>query len=158
MHEINVSIEIEAPIEKVFEALSDHESFLAGPGMSCALTKEGQPNRNGLGALRQIEAGNKKFTEQITAFETPNHYEYVIQSLTTKSGRKIPFQHERGWLDFSVKNGKTVVEWTTRFRINIPLIGGFISRRVGSNLIQAFNDMLQTAKNQLEETQRAVNT
>ena len=57
MYEVHVHIEIAASIERVFEAMSDHEVFISGPGARCVVTRVGSSEKNGLGAIREVHRG-----------------------------------------------------------------------------------------------------
>ena len=58
MHEVRVHVHIEASVERVFDAVSDHESFLRSEGgVRARVVRAGEPERNGLGCPREVRVG-----------------------------------------------------------------------------------------------------
>src|SRR5688572_11210652 len=101
MHQIEVRAEIRAPLTRVFDAFSDHERFFRGHGVKrCVVTTVGKTERNGLGAIREIDAGGALFREEVVHFERPTRFDYLIRSVTLR-GRRLPMEHELGWIEFS---------------------------------------------------------
>ena len=146
MREIHVSHHFAAPPETVFAAIADHERFLTMGSMRCRLQREGTPERNGIGAVRQVEGDGLRFVEHITAFDAPRHYEYVIRSLARSSGAALPLRHERGWLDFTRDANGTRVDWHSRVHATIPLLGPLlIEPLVARKLQRAFSALLSHA-------------
>ncbi|MFC1611235.1 SRPBCC family protein [Myxococcota bacterium] len=151
MREIRVTIHIDAPIDAVFETVSDHETFACGADTEyCKLTTEGQQQRNGVGAIREICVKGLVFIEEITAFVPPSRLNYVVRSITTKSGRRMPVRHELGRVQLTEGQGGTQVEWTSRFEINIPFIGGVLEVVAGRQSEKGFRELLSLAKARLE--------
>jgi uncharacterized protein YndB with AHSA1/START domain len=155
MHEVHVQIDIQAPIERVFDALSDHESFFRGQGIrSCRLTSTGQADRNGVGAVREIDAMGNRFVEEVVRFERPRRFDYLIRSV--KIGPlKLPMRHELGWLELSEHGGRTHVDWRTRFGFGVPVVGGLLDRLAGQGIGAAFTRLLEQAKGELERARAA---
>lgn len=149
MYEVHVHIEIAASIERVFEAMSDHEVFISGPGARCVVTRVGSSEKNGLGAIREVDARGLHFVEEVVRFERPRRYDYLVRSIALKSLR-MPFAHELGWLEFSELAGKTRVDWRTRFRITIPVLGFVLERVIGPMLAAEFQKGMATTKGALE--------
>src|SRR5438067_11965988 len=89
MHEVRVHVHIEAPVEQVFDAVSDHESFLRSEGgVGARVVRAGEPERNGLGCLREVRAGRRvRYVGEITAWERPLAFEYMIR------GTSLPPRH-----------------------------------------------------------------
>ncbi|MBX3413979.1 MAG: SRPBCC family protein [Pirellulales bacterium] len=153
MYDLQADIEIAASPEKVFHLISDHESFLGDIGGSvCRLTREGSPDRNGLGAVREITADGMRFCEEITAFEPPRRYSYRITEILGKSGKPLPFRHEGGEMVFEPAPGGTRVRWRTSFRVPIPVLGWFVERIFASKMKPAFRQMLERAKSRAESS------
>ncbi len=154
MQEIHVRMEFQAPIARVFEALSDHESFFRGPGITaCKLTREGTSDRNGLGAVRQIDAMGNRFVEEVVRFERPWRFDYVVRSVTI-GPLPFPMRHELGWVELSEHGDRTRVDWRTRFGFGIPIVGGLLARLAGRGLGAAFTRLLGQARGELERAQR----
>src|SRR5207247_2083021 len=85
MHEVRVHFHIEAPVEQVFDAVSDHESFLRSEGgVRARVVRAGEPERNGLGCLREVRVGRRvRYVEEITAWQRPSAFEYMIRETST---------------------------------------------------------------------------
>lgn len=115
MHTLTATRTIPAPIDVVFEAFTDHEKLSQLPMVrSCKVTAPGATERNGLGAVRELDCGPIRLREQITAFERPHRMEYRIVD-----GRP-PADHEFGTVDFAEAPAATKVTWTTRFGLRAP--------------------------------------
>jgi hypothetical protein len=146
MRFVNVKIHINAPLAQVFAAISDHETFLvAGDGTHSKVIQEGKSEKNGLGCVRKLEAGKRAwYVEEITAWDRPTYFEYTIRSAS------LPIQHQGSRLSFAAANGGTDVEWSSRFRIPIPILGGLLGTRAAKLYTNAFTSFLTAAKDRLE--------
>lgn len=129
MNELHVSMDFKAPAEQVFDAVSDHARFLTGGGAVCRRTREGKPHPNGVGAIREVDAGSLHFEEEILAFDPPRRYDYKIIRLTAKD-RPSPVEHELGWVSVEPTATGCRVDWHTRYRVRIPLLGWWVERLV----------------------------
>ncbi len=153
MREIHVSHHFGAPPERVFAALADHERFLTMGGIRCRLQREGTLERNGIGAVREVEGDGLRFVEHITAFDAPRHYEYVIRTLVRSNGAALPLRHERGWLDFMIEGDGTRVDWHSRIHATIPVLGPLlIEPLVARKLKRAFGALLSRAASRMTAT------
>src|SRR6185295_1256971 len=95
MKTVTVTRTINAPIEKVFDLLADHANYKANFGVKDSkLVKEGKPDRNGLGAVRWIDAGIMQFEEEVTHYDRPRRYDYLIIKCSA------PLEHQGGSLRF----------------------------------------------------------
>jgi hypothetical protein len=150
MHHLHVSMMFSSPVEAVFDQIADHASFLSVGGLSCRLIKDGSPTPNGLGAVREVKAGKMIFKEEILGFDRPRRYDYKIVSAES-GGKPSPLDHERGWLTFEQVGSQTRVDWHTRYRIRVPIIGWFVERFViGRSMKPKFLEMLEIAKQKVE--------
>ena len=71
---------IDKDIKTVFEVLADHEGSSQFRGVENAtLLEPGEQEKNGAGALRQIDLGTVKFVERITVFDRPHRLDYLIE-------------------------------------------------------------------------------
>ena len=118
MKSIHVTRDIPAPIEDVFDRLADHANYdRFRPIHGSELLKEGKPAPNGLGALRRIKVRPLVFEEEITAYDRPSRLDYLIVKLN------VPFEHEGGSIRLTEENGVTHVDWTSRYRVPVPVAG-----------------------------------
>ncbi len=122
MATIHVERVIPAPIDAVFEAISDHERYAEFTGIKSAeLLEEGNTERNGLGALRRIRSSmGITFVEEIVRFERPARMDYLIRDVN------IPLAHESGTMQLEATGGGTKVTWISTFRVTIPVVGGLL--------------------------------
>ena len=150
MPEINVSVLFKSPPEAVFAALTDHVRFFQGKHMACRLLQEGDSEANGLGAVREIHSGAFVFTEAVTRFERPSGFDYLVSNLRHASGLKLPFRHERGWLDLIAEDGGTRVVWRSRFTVAVPLLGRLLEQRFADIAGRGFEKLLLAARSRLD--------
>jgi uncharacterized protein YndB with AHSA1/START domain len=146
MRSVQVNVHINAPIERVFETISDHERFLrSGDGTRTKLLQEGSAERDGLGCVREVSVGKRAwYVEEITAWERPASFEYMIRRAS------MPIRHEGSRLTFTEVGGGTDVQWSSRFTIPVPILGGLLGAAAQRLYSKAFTALLKTAKAQLE--------
>ena len=109
---IHEEARIAAPIEAVWERLTDHEGMSDWPGVgSCRLVRDGTP-RNGLGAVREIKARGLTLLEEIVVWQPPERFEYTI----TKG---LPVDH-RGIVQLARDGDATRVTWNIRMDSRWP--------------------------------------
>jgi len=140
---------IHAPIERVWDIISDHEGYqeVFRVMTSCKLIKEGVDDRNGVGAVREILAGRVRFVEEILVFEAPNKIEYKIIECS------LPFEHKLGRIDLIDRGEGTELHWVSTFRLKVPLIGGLLSRLARMATQDVFYKDLFRLKKKLEAEQ-----
>jgi hypothetical protein len=138
MRTIKVEQTIAAPIERVFEVLTDHANYdrFGGIGRS-ELLRVGDSDPNGVGALRKIDVGPLHFEEEITAYERPTRLDYLIVKLN------MPFEHEGGSIRLDRHDGSTHALWTSAYRIPIPVIGGPVALGMALALHRGFTRVLR---------------
>ncbi len=132
-------MELDAPIEGVFEAMSDHGRYDRFRVISeSQLIHEGEADRNGVGAVRRLRAGLLRFDEEITAFERPHRLDYLIRKVN------FPLDHNGGSISFEpTASGGTRVLWTSTFRITVPLLGDALGAAFAVGLKRSFTRMLE---------------
>lgn len=145
MHEVHASRRFDAAPDTVFAALSEHAAFLSGAGLRCRLLREGGTSRNGVGAVREVNAGALVFVEEVVAFEPPHRYDYVIRSLTWRGGRALPVRHQRGWVECMADGGGTQVDWRSRFELALPVLGPLLAPVVAARVRAGFAQLLARA-------------
>ena len=127
---IEVRQRVDAPIELVFERITDHEAMRDWPGIGgCVLIQTGEP-RNGLGAVRRVKAGGLTLDEEVVQWAPPTRYEYTII-------RGLPVEH-RGAVTLSEVDGGTEVRWAVTMSSRVPLlavtVGAFLQNGLGRAL------------------------
>ncbi|WP_405651911.1 SRPBCC family protein [Streptomyces sp. RK9] len=136
---------VAAPIEDVFAWLTTTTNYTRSPlVVRCRLAKAGESAPYGVGAVRDHLWLIGWFRERITHYDPPYATEYVVD-------RSLPpARHELGRMTFEEVEGGTLVRWTTRAEIPVPLIGGFLTRRVARPVIsRTFGNILDTAHSAL---------
>jgi len=89
------------------------------------------------------------FVEQITAFRPPHGFEYRVLRMSGARGRRKPFVHERGWLEFVSENDGTRIEWHSRFSIPLPLIGRLLEPHYARKASHLFEKLLHATRERL---------
>ncbi|MDQ2631260.1 MAG: SRPBCC family protein [Actinomycetota bacterium] len=141
MHTLTVTRTIPAPIDQVFEAYTDHEKLAQVPGVrSCKVTRHGDTEKNGLGAVRQLDCGAIWLEEEIVGFDRPHRMEYRI----TRS--RPSADHEFGRVDFVETPAGTKVTWATRFGVRAPAVGRLVDPAFGIGFGIAFRLVLRNVE------------
>lgn len=147
MQTIVVERTINAPIDQVFELLSDHANYREFDGIRDSwLVREGDWERNGDGALRRIDLGAVWFEEEISNFNRPTSMDYrIVRS-------RPPIEHESGRIRLEETDQGTRVTWTSVFRISIPLLGRVLSPVAAKAGTKAFGSLLKAIDRRLAGT------
>lgn len=141
MFKIKVERKVNAPIEKVFDAISDHANYALFPPVGISkLINEGDTERNGQGALRTVQTGPFKVWEKITAFDRPIHMQYKIEK-----AKPIKIEHLKGIIDLKdLGDGTTHVTWVSEGKMVVPLIGKLFDKKMQKQGTAVFNSMLKS--------------
>lgn len=138
MHTTTVRHTIRAPIAQVFERISDHARYRDFPGIrNSRLVREGRTEKNGVGAIREIEAGRARFVEEITAFERPRRMDYLILDA------RPAIEHAGGSMHLDETPAGTTVTWTSTYRLKVPLIGDLMTRIAAPRVERMFLAILK---------------
>ncbi|GAC1320302.1 MAG: hypothetical protein NVSMB25_12440 [Thermoleophilaceae bacterium] len=123
----------------MFAILADHARYDRFDGVRrSAVVTPGDPDPNGLGAVRRVWVGPLRFEEEITAFEPPRRLEYLIRDV-----KSLPFRHEGASIRLEPDGAGTHAVWTSSFEIPIPAIGRAMDRIFAGQLKQGFAHMLE---------------
>jgi hypothetical protein len=147
MKDVRVCVHIDAPLERVFDAVSDHERFLhsEGDGTTARVVRPGVPAPNGLGCLREVTVGDRaSYLEEITGWQRPMSFEYTIRQTS------LPLRHLGSRLAFTSRGAGTDVEWTSRFEITVPILGPLLGSVAARRFARGFTSLLLAAKGRLE--------
>ena len=137
---------IHAPVEKVWEAISDHEGYKRFRGIDLAkVIKGGEKERNGVGAVREVHGMGVKFVEDIVTYEPPRLLEYKV----VRCNR--PIEHDIGRVELIPRGEGTEIHWVSRFRMKIPLIGSWLGERNRVVARDWFYDFVLDMKEKLEK-------
>jgi uncharacterized protein YndB with AHSA1/START domain len=152
MVEIRVERTIAAPVEQVFDWLADPANLAAAPLTLKAGYAKDSPTP-GVGAVREVTAVGAWFREEITAYDRPRSYSYlIIRSFP-------PFNHEGGTLTFTAStftasgtaSGEgTRVEWLSNYTHPVQA-GGKLLEAVTYRLLRAsFRSILDACAEALQ--------
>ncbi|MFF4695083.1 SRPBCC family protein [Streptomyces chattanoogensis] len=147
METMTVERLIDAPIDEVFAWLTTTTNYTRSPlVLRCRLTRPGRTAPYGVGAVRSHLWLIGWFRERITHYDAPHATEYVVE-------RSLPpSRHELGRMTFTEVDGGTLVRWTTRAEIPLPLLGGLLTRRFARPIItRTFGNILNAADTALAQ-------
>lgn len=145
MPTISVQERIHAPVERVFEAVSDHVRLVRMAGIETKILRTGDRDPAGVGCVREVRVRpGIRFVEEITAWEPPHGYTYQITSSS------LPMDHEGSRLSLVERDGATEVTWSGVARLTIPVIGGVLEGPFVRSLERSFATMLAQVKAELE--------
>ena len=113
------------PAERVFRRYTDHAGWSDWAGVGRVwLTREGAPERDGVGAVRAF-ASTPGLREEVTVFEPPARMEYRVVA------GPVPMADHRGEVLFAPEGTGTRLTWRVSFRSTIPGLGWVIERGLG---------------------------
>jgi uncharacterized protein YndB with AHSA1/START domain len=129
MVEIQLERTIAAPVEQVFDWLADPANLAAAPLALKGGWAKGSSGP-GVGAVRQVTAVGTWFREEITAYDRPHSYTYLIV-------RSVPaFNHEGGTLTFMPSGDGTHVDWLTNYT-HPAYVGGKAMEKISRPLLRS---------------------
>ncbi|OBC00656.1 polyketide cyclase [Mycobacterium sp. 852013-50091_SCH5140682] len=127
MPTIHVERVIAAPLDQVFDWMADPAAIGTAPLVLKAGWANGSPGP-AVGAVRAVTGAGMWFREEITAFDRPNSYSYLI------IGSFPPFDHDGGTLTFTPRGEGTHVDWLTTYT-HTARSGGKVMEAVSSRLL-----------------------
>jgi hypothetical protein len=96
---------IAAPIDIVFDVLSDHQGQADRTLLRASiLEREGDPPPNGVGAIRRLSLVGSPIREEVTVFEPPHRFAYKMLS-------GVPVKSHIGTVDLAQKGAGTLLTW-----------------------------------------------
>jgi uncharacterized protein YndB with AHSA1/START domain len=129
MVEIHLEQTIAAPVEQVFDWLADPVNLAAAPmALKAGYTKGS--SGPGAGAVREVTGVGTWFREEITAYDRPHSYSYLII-------RSFPaFNHDGGTLTFTPSGDGTHVDWLSNYT-HPARAGGKLMEAVSYRLLRS---------------------
>lgn len=130
IHEIKIYQEFDAPVEVVWDALSDHANFgkLMGIPVERIVDSPEPNNPNGAGSVRRIKIPLFGFEETILKADKPNYIEYKISKGT-------PLNHHLGKIQFKALPGqRSAVDYTITVGSKVPLLGAIVKDGLGKGI------------------------
>ena len=129
MVEIHLERTIDAPVEQVFDWLADPVNLAAAPLALRGRWAKGSSGP-GAGAVREVIGVGTWFREEITAYDRPRSYSYLIVRSFP------PFDHEGGTLTFTAAGDGTRVDWLSNYTHPV-LAGGKLLEAVSYRLLRS---------------------
>ena len=121
MAQFEIHRDIDAPVDRVWEVISDHEGMPRWTALERAtLVRPGEGDRNGLGAVRRLVGPGPAIVEEVVAWDPPSAFEYRLD-------RGLPVRDYRASVRLSEHGGKTRVTWSASFRPKLPGTGWLLS-------------------------------
>ncbi len=143
MVQIHLERTIAAPTERVFDWLADPANLAAAPLVLRAGYAKDSPGHEA-GALREVVGVGTWFREEITAYDRPHSYSYLILRSFP------PFNHEGGTLTFTASGEGTDVDWLSNYT-HPAWAGGKLLEAVSYRLLRnSFDAILDACANALE--------
>jgi hypothetical protein len=114
MASFTLTSRINAPIDVVFDVLTDHRGYTSfTPLRRVKLEQEGDPAPNGVGAIRAFYALGPPIREQVTEYVAPTRLAYRMLS-------GAPFRDHTGLVDLSEQDGATVMSYRVESFPRLP--------------------------------------
>jgi uncharacterized protein YndB with AHSA1/START domain len=112
--------EIDAPPETVFDVLTDHRLYSKlTPLRKSELEREGEPDSNGVGAIRVLSAVGPPMREEVIAYERPSRFSYTVLS-------GLPVRDHVGTVSLEPAGSGTKVTYALRTTPTVPIAGGAV--------------------------------
>jgi uncharacterized protein YndB with AHSA1/START domain len=109
--------QVAAPPEVVFDVLTDHRRYTEITSLRRAeLEREGEPEPNGVGAIRVLTVVGPPMREEIIAYERPYRFSYTILS-------GLPVRDHVGTVELEPKDGGTEITYAVKTTPTIPFGG-----------------------------------
>ena len=115
---VTATAQVPKSVEHVWSVLSDHEGMSSwGPGLKVTLVEEGTGDRNGLGAVRRIDAPGPapSIVEEVVVFEENSTLGY-----RAKAG--VPFKNYGGTVRLSPAGTGTRIDYSLTIDERVPLV------------------------------------
>lgn len=133
-----VSARVAAPIDVVFERISDHEAMRDWPGVKkSVLIAEGDP-RNGVGAVRAITASGLTIHERVVHYDPPHRYDYKII-------KGLPVDH-LGSVCLTERGDAVDVQWQVTMHSRIPFLAQVVGMLIRRGLPAALSYVKREAE------------
>jgi Polyketide cyclase / dehydrase and lipid transport len=108
---------VAAPIETVWDKLSNHVGMRGGPGITVTMDRLGTADPNGVGAIRRIASPGPgpDIVEEVVTFQAPNVFGYKALS-------GAPFPGYSGEVRLTPAGAGTHISYTVSSTASFPLV------------------------------------
>jgi uncharacterized protein YndB with AHSA1/START domain len=98
--------QVNTPASTVWRVIADHQGMSSwGPGLSVSMERDGEPDPDGVGAVRAISGPGIRIREEITGFEAPRRLAYRALS-------GVPLPGYAGEVELAEHAGRTTIRWS----------------------------------------------
>jgi uncharacterized protein YndB with AHSA1/START domain len=109
--------QVAAPPETVFDVLTDHRRYPEiTPLRKATLEREGEPDPNGVGAIRALTVAGPPIREEVLAYERPRRFSYKLLS-------GLPVRDHVGTVELAAADGGTEVTYAVKTTPTLPFGG-----------------------------------
>ncbi len=128
-----------APVNTVFNALTDHNNFGRILGAKITRIKKGSlGNINGVGSVRRITPMPFSHFEETVITYVPNTLmEYKVI-------KGSPIKNHKGSMEFTEKDGVTHLKYVIDFEPKIPFIGRLLKTVIEGPLVKSLKEFAET--------------
>ena len=130
---VTATATVPKPVDHVWSVLVDHEGMSSwGPGLKVTLVTEGTSERNGLGAVRRIDAPGPMpaIVEEVVAFEPNSTFGY-----RAKAG--VPFKNYGGNVTLTPAGAGTRIDYSISLDARVPVLEKAAAAAVARVLLTA---------------------
>jgi hypothetical protein len=122
MIEFTIARTSTAPIERLFDVMTDHRRLADTTWLfrRSTLEREGTPAPNGVGAIRRLTSIGTTFVEEIVEYQRPTLWAYTLLS-------GAPVRGHLGTIALRELETGTEVHWHLQAELTIPGLGGTIT-------------------------------
>jgi uncharacterized protein YndB with AHSA1/START domain len=109
--------QVAAPPEVVFDVLTDHRRYTEiTPLRRAELEREGEPEPDGVGAIRVLAIAGPPMREEVLVYERPYRFSYTLLS-------GLPVRDHVGTVELEPTDGGTEITYAVKTTPTIPLAG-----------------------------------
>lgn len=111
---------VAAPPQTVFDVLTDLEHYAEfTPLRRSTLERRGEPEPNGVGAIRVLHSVGPPLREEVIAYQPPTRFAYKLLS-------GAPLRDHVGTVELSPEDGGTRLVYAVRTVPTLPLVGSVV--------------------------------
>ena len=130
MTEFTITRQLQMPAEKAWEVFSPFTT-LSVPSISLEVEKEGDPDANGVGAIRRL---NGRVLERLESMDPPKAFTYTLLS-------GAPVKDYLGTAEFQPQNSSTRLTWHVRFTPKLPGIGWLLKIVIRKVIVKMIDEL-----------------
>jgi hypothetical protein len=119
MATFTITRKLDLPSEKVWVTVSDF-TRAPSPAIIIEVEEKGDPDANGIGAIRNINIKGAKARERLESVDAPNSITYRMLS-------GAPVKEYVGTVNVVAQDGATLINWDVKLIPKIPGIGWIVA-------------------------------